>query len=295
VTPFELALVLASALLHAVWSTAIKGSRDPLTFNLLQGGFTIVVGAGVIAVADLSSLAPAVWRWLALTSVAHGLYIYWLSRALEHGDLTLVYPIARSTPAFLPLIAVPLFGESLTTGGMVGIAVVVAGMWLVQAGASLSWRSIATPATRYALLTLAATVVYSLADKGAMVELQRKPGTNRVPVAVLYYFLLSLGHLAIFAPLVFAQRGLRAIAAAGRRELGMATLASLLGLLGYGAILKALETAPASYVVAVRQASVFFALLLGVVRLHERPGRARVLGAVATVLGVALIVRFGAA
>ena len=35
-TPFEMGLVLASALLHAWWSFAIKRSRDPLVFNLLQ-------------------------------------------------------------------------------------------------------------------------------------------------------------------------------------------------------------------------------------------------------------------
>lgn len=292
-TPFELALALGSALLHAVWSTAIKGSRDPLTFNLLQGVFTVVVGSAVLALADLGSLPPAVWRWLALTSVAHGVYIYWLSRALEHGELTLVYPIARSTPAFLPLIAVPLFGESISLGGGLGIVIVVAGMWLVQAGATLDWRRFATPAARYALLTLGATVVYSLSDKGAMVALHEHAADSALPVAIVYYFLLAIGHLFVFGPLVLAQRGTRAIADAARSELGAATLASLIGMLGYGAILKALETAPASYVVAVRQASVFFALVLGIVSLRERPGRARLLGAAATVLGVALIARFG--
>ena len=35
-SPFEFALVLASALLHAGWSATIKGSRDPLVFNLRQ-------------------------------------------------------------------------------------------------------------------------------------------------------------------------------------------------------------------------------------------------------------------
>ena len=69
--------------------------------------------------------------------------------------------------------------------------------------------------------------------------------------------------------------------------------ASLISLFSYGAILKALETAPASYVVAVRQSSVIFALVLGVVRLREQPGRARLLGALATVAGVVLIARYG--
>ena len=52
-------------------------------------------------------------------------------------------------------------------------------------------------------------------------------------------------------------------------------------------------TAPASYVVAVRQTSVLFAVVLGVAVLRERPGRPRVVGAAATVLGVALIARWG--
>ena len=42
-----------------------------------------------------------------------------MSRAYQHGDLTLVYPITRSTPAFLPLIAVPLIGESISVGGAI--------------------------------------------------------------------------------------------------------------------------------------------------------------------------------
>jgi len=42
-------------------------------------------------------------------------------------------------------------------------------------------------------------------------------------------------------------------------------------------------------VVAVRQMSVLFALLFAVVWLRERPDRRRVIGATATVVGVALI------
>lgn len=291
--PFELALVITSALLHAVWSTAIKGSRDPLVFNLLQGAFSVAAGAVVLSQVEIASISPALWRWLAVTSVAHGLYIYWLSRALECGDLTLVYPIARSTPALLPLVAVPLFGESLTAGGGLGIAIVVGGLWLVQAGAGLDWRALRSPAARYAGLTLLATVGYSVADKGAMLELREHPVAGAVDAAIFFYFLLALGHLLVFAPLVLWKRGMAAVRLGARTQLGSATAASVVSLLGYGAILKALETAPASYVVAVRQASVFFALLLGVVLLGERPGRARALGAVATVLGVALIARFG--
>jgi drug/metabolite transporter (DMT)-like permease len=61
------------------------------------------------------------------------------------------------------------------------------------------------------------------------------------------------------------------------------------GVVGYGLVLQAFRTAPASYVVAVRQLSVLFATAIAVRFLGERPSRRRLVGAAATVVGVALI------
>jgi drug/metabolite transporter (DMT)-like permease len=77
-----------------------------------------------------------------------------------------------------------------------------------------------------------------------------------------------------------------------RRERGRAALAVAIGLVGYGLILEAYRRAPASYVVSVRQASVLFAVAISARYLGERPSRARVVGALATVAGVALIALF---
>lgn len=292
-SPFEFALVLASALLHAWWSASIKGSHDPLVFNLLQCGASLALAAVVLPLIHLDEIAVPVWRWLALTGFTHAFYFYWMSRAFEHGELTLVYPIARSTPAFLPLVAIPLFGDSVSAGGALGIGVVVAGMWMVHAGPGLHREAFASRAARYAYLTLLATVVYSLADKGAMAELARGPWSSPVPRAVAYYTLLTLACTTVFTPLVLRRRALAEIVRMAPCQLAAATRASCVSFLGYTLILKALETAPASYVVAVRQTSVLFAVALGVMHLREQPGRARVLGAAATVLGVAMIALWG--
>jgi drug/metabolite transporter (DMT)-like permease len=223
-----------------------------------------------------------------------------MSRAYEQGELTLVYPIARSTPALLPFVAVPLLGERITAGGALGIATVVGGMWLVQAGTAspqgiggLRSRAFAEPAVRYALLTLATTVGYSLLDKRAMVELAAHPWTSAIPRALAWNLLLWSASGSLFAVLVVRRRGAREILAAARKDLAAPTLAALVSLAGYSLVLEALATAPASYVVAVRQSSVLFALLLGVLHLRERPGRPRILGALATVAGVALIALSG--
>ena len=45
-TPVELGLILLSAFLHAVWSVSIKGSRDPMSFNVLQLVAPTLAGCG---------------------------------------------------------------------------------------------------------------------------------------------------------------------------------------------------------------------------------------------------------
>ncbi len=287
-TSRELTLVLLSALIHAGWSVAIKGSRDPLGFNLLQEVAPVAAALGVLPWLPLGALSPAAWGFLAATGVAHGLYFYWMSCAYERGDLTLVYPIARSTPAFLPLVAVPLLGETISAVGAAGIACVVAGLWAVALGPGVSRASLRQPAAGYAALTLAATVAYSLTDKGAMAELALAPWPSPVPRAVAYSLLLALANAAVFVPLAVSRRGLAPLRAAWP-ERWRATGAAAASFASYALILQALTTAPVSYVVAARQTSVLFALALGVVLLRERPGRLRLLGATATFLGVALL------
>jgi uncharacterized membrane protein len=293
VTLDALALVLASALLHAWWSVAIKDSRDPLAFNLLQ----LVAPVGLLLLiapwVTWSEIPAPVWRLLALTGVWHGLYFYWMSRAFEHGDLTLVYPIARSTPAFLPLISVPLLGESISFGAACGIAIVVAGIWLVGAGAGFSRAAFASPATRFALLTLAAGVGYSLTDKLSMTQLAAAPWSSAIPRAFVYAVLLGISGGAVFAPLAFVRTRGQILERVRASELGRASFASVVSYLGYALVLAALETSPVSYVVAVRQTSVLFALGLGMLWLRETPGRPRIWGALATVVGVGLIAGFG--
>jgi len=290
-----LLLVLGSAVLHAGWSAAIKSSRDPLCFNLLQVGAHLLLLTLLLPWIDLREVPPAAWRFLAATGIAHGGYFYWMSRAYEQGDLTLVYPIARSTPAFLPLLAVPLLGDPITPAGAAGIAIVVGGMWLVPIGAGFRWAAFRAPGAGYAYLTLAATVAYSFCDKGAMVALTRAPWTSPVPRAVFYCLAIGSASALVFAPLVVRRRGWTTVRAVGRKEAARAAAAALVSLLSYGMILESLRSAPVSYVVAVRQSSVLFALVLGVTWLGERPDRLRLVGAVATVLGVVLIALAGEA
>jgi drug/metabolite transporter (DMT)-like permease len=288
-TPFELGLVLVSALLHASWNTATKGSENPTAFLLGIEVLTAVVSLPLLFLFVFSEIATQVWWLLAGTGVTHSLYAFWLTRAYVHGELTLVYPIARSTPAFVPLLAIPLLGESVSISGAAGIALVVCGIWAVQTEGRLRIGELTSLGAIFAYLTLATTVVYSLIDKQSMHLLGEAAWSSPVPRAIVYMVLLYYFYIPLFAALSLPKVGWRAVQTVLRRETGAVVGSALCGVASYSLILHVMQTAPVSYVVAVRQSSVLFAVLLGVLFLRERPGRVRVLGAASTVAGVALI------
>ena len=282
-------MVLASALLHAIWSATIKGTRSPLAFLGVQAGFGLGLGLLALLSFRLQEIPASVWGILAGASLAHGLYSYAMSRAFERADLSQVYPIIRSTPAFLPLVAVPLLGEQLSWAGALGIAVVVAGIWLVHGDPRRGLRASLAPGMGAAWITLAMTVAYSLLDKEAMARLGRAPWSSPLPRSLVWFLLISAGSAAVLLPLARRQLPPGEMRACLRREGGLALAALAASLVGYGLILQAFQTAPASYVVAVRQLSVLFAVAIAALFLAERPTRPRTLGAAATVAGVALI------
>jgi drug/metabolite transporter (DMT)-like permease len=292
VSPLDLGLVLVSAFLHAVWSASIKGSRDPLTFSAMQQVTSFLGIAVLLLGCDLREIPAPLWRVLAATGVAHALYLYWMGRAYERGELTVVYPIVRSTPALLPFLAVAWLGETVSPGGAVGIAITVVGVWLVHTQGDLRRKAFVTPGAGFAYLSLLATVAYSLLDKRAMAIFEPAPWSGPLPRSIVYFFLIAIAHGVVFLPLALRRiprgtwRTLRA------DEWGTAFLATLISLGSYGLILEAYRRAPASYVVAVRQVSVLFAVGIAAAFLRERPSRPRILGAAATVAGVALIALF---
>ena len=295
VTPLAIGLVLGSAALHALWSVLIKHGRDPVAFNWLQmasgGAIALALLAGLPELrATLQDLDWDFWRWALAAAVCHGFYMLWLGRALAEADLSLVYPISRSTPAFLPFAAAPLLGERINASGVAGIAIVVAGIWLVQTRGELRLAALFRSETRFAWLTLLSTIGYAITDKGAMGALETTDWPSAFPRPLFYCLVTMLGAAIVMTPLLCTSPGwTRRLVACARAD-GWSAIAALgLSMLGYSLILEAFRTTPASYVVAVRQSSVLFAVALSALWLRERPGAVRIAGALVIAVGVSLV------
>src|SRR5262249_22309389 len=129
------ALIVVSALTHALWNLLTKRSAQPLaslTWTLLGG--SVVTGLRLWSLGEWVWPPEGSYKLLVLGGVAEAVYLYALSRAYVVGDLSLAYPISRgSAPPLVALWAAVLFGERLPWGGYLGIGLLVFGIMLTAA------------------------------------------------------------------------------------------------------------------------------------------------------------------
>lgn len=290
-------LVLLSATLHVTWNSLAKASESPVLFMGLKGGFLLAFAALALPALGLSELPADVMPAVIASGVLHALYALSLARAYERGDISFVYPIARSAPAFVPLCAFWLLGERLSAAGLLGIALVIGAVLLLQMrDGQLSWAtlrsSLARADGRWALATLACVVAYSLVDKAGMRALSNGTGIAPALRGPIYFLLENALAYGLYTT-VLVMRPPRDAAHIARKEWPLAALGAVLTMASYSLILHVMQTEPLSYIVALRQCSVLLAALYGWLWLGERQGRARLWLAGMISAGVTLVVVFG--
>ena len=286
-TALALALVLLSALCHAAWNLLLKRSGNPevFTWALLVSGSVVLFPLGVV----LFLLYPvsSTGYWLVLASVViHLLYFILLGRAYSRGDLSLVYPVARGIgPIFIPVLAVSILGEKVTPPAVLGIFVIISGLFLV------SWwgrfrQIVARPSillgdagVGYAVLTGMTITLYSLVDKQGVAHVQ----------PFLYMYLLTLGSAIGTSLYVLFKCGLAEVKLEWASNAWPILAAGLLAFLAYGLVLTALSLSQVSYVAPAREVGIVIGVLMGVFILKEPFGLGRVLGSSAIALGLLLI------
>lgn len=270
--------VMAAAALHAGWNVLLKIGLDRfLSASLIQ------IGAGLVALPLLPLVSVpqlAAWPWIALSAVLHIGYNIFLARAYGHGDLGQVYPLARgASPLLVAMIAIPLLGDSLSAGQLAGLLTLVGGLWLMALLGNRQHAGIQRQLLLDALLTALFIAGYTLADaNGARANGQAVAyalwlfAVNGLVMALVLLLMRGPG---VWWPLLGQWRG--GLAGGG------------MSLLAYGIAIWAMTQAPVALVSALRESSVLFALLLGVLWLKEPLPRGRLLACCVIAGGVALM------
>jgi drug/metabolite transporter (DMT)-like permease len=201
-------------------------------------------------------------------------YYFALSRAYQHGDLGLTYPLMRGTaPMLVALTSLTLLGEELTGLGTLGVVLISGGVLLLGASAGLMRHR---KAVLFALSNAVLIAIYTVVDaKGARIS-------GNVAQYVAMLFVLDGWP---FAVLVFLHRkGQVWSYVRGRWRLALGGALASVG--SYAIALWAMTVAPVAMVAALRETSVLFAAILGAWFLKEHWTTHRVLGTVSVVGGV---------
>ena len=284
--PLAIVLLLTSALMHALWNLILKQSDIKyvaMNWQVLLSGV-----AAIIALFFVGIPPRDMWPFAIASTILEVLYFLLLMYAYTDHDFSLIYPIARgAAPALVVIWAAIILSEIPTTGGMVGILLIVVGMIIIGATSLLN-NSENKPHLKGIFLALGVAFIislYTIVDGTAV---------KRHPDAALAYA-LSMFTLVPFltTPFMVRRFGWGAFAQAWRGQRWRLVLGGVLGVVAYTTALFAYSFAPLNYSEAIREVSVVIGAFFGWRFLNEQLGGYRLLGAGVIFGGIVLIAVFG--
>ena len=282
-----LVLVILSAVAHASWNFLLKRGTNQEVFIwwLLISTAILLLPLGVVLILLYPIEGPGWWYVLG-ASLLQVLYFIFLGRGYTHGDLSVVYPIARGLgSALVPVLGVVILDETISFTAVIGIIAIVLGIYIVYWWGRLSnilenpVRLLWDTGTRYALLTGLVIAAYSTWDKVGV----------RYVNPFLYMYLMSVGSALLLSPYMVKAFGTKLMYMEWDRAKGAIVTSGLLTFLAYGLVLTALTTSKVSYVAPVREVGIVIGVMLGTLVLKEPFGRGRLIGSGQIVLGLIIV------
>ena len=127
---FAIAILLVSAVLHTFLGSPHQTIRGQIHRHLLDGGIRRDVR---LVALFFTGLPPReMWVFAVISVCIEVIYFTALSYAYHDNDFSLIYPVARgAAPAFLALWSFLFLHEKLTTGGMIGLALIIGGLMII--------------------------------------------------------------------------------------------------------------------------------------------------------------------
>lgn len=289
---FVILIIFISTFMHAGWNLLARYTHAERDFYFKMLLITLVVGFIPAMWSEIAarSMTTTAWWCVAGSGVCAALYLFFLAKAYESSDFSIVYPIARALPViFIAFIDVAR-GRELTFFGWVGILLVSAGCALVPQNSikDIRLNNYLNIATLWMMFAALGTVGYTLLDKIAAEVVQQGPAS----AARYGYFYFAI---SFFPYLGFMQASKsHSVKNNSRRDWKLAVIGALFGFGAYWLILWAYQLSPvASYIVAFRQFSIVIGAIFAFILFKEQGVVVRLSGAVLIVMGLLLIAILG--
>lgn len=290
-------LVVFSAVLHAGWNILGKSSSGSgLAFTMAASlsacGVLTPYLIWYLTTIGWTSLPTEFWGMLTFSGLAQIVYLVGLIIAYKHADVGVIYPIARALPVMMVGAFSVALGHALSSQQWLGFVLITFGCILVPLThiRQVTLASYLNVGVFWALIAAIGTTGYSLMDKEALNLLtQQVSAVIHDQYSAIFY--LGAQFWAMGLPVV-----LWCLITGNLSELykawqirKSASMAGIMMASTYGLVLFAMTmTDNVSLVVALRQISIVFGLLMGVWLLAERWYLSRGVGVVLILCGLVL-------
>jgi uncharacterized membrane protein len=271
-------LVIVSAVLHALWNFTTKkvsGNLGVIYLGLAFASVFLIPFALISVVAN--GLVSLGYLFIIATGIIHTFYFFFLSKAYIHGNISVVYPIARGCGVVgTAAVAFVVLRESISMTGTIGIICTSLGIILI--GLHRGSQKGSNKGLIYAILVGLTMIFYSIIDKMAVAYVD--------PIVyILGLFFLSMFFLTPYMLITKKNE----LAEAWRKYKRYSMIIGIGSAAGYLIILFVFRLAQVSYVVAVREASVALGAILGMTYLGEGRSKGKILGVGLILTGLILI------
>lgn len=274
-------LVIISIFSHAYWNFLIKRSQNKHVFTGLSKLAEIVI-FGIPAIYYL-------WRegytleFASLAAVAACITFanyFFLSKAYEYGDLSLVYPISRSSILFLPILAYLLIDERIGFIGWSSVLLILFGTLTMHFGQDQRFsKQIISKGTLYAVLAALTVAGYTIWDKRSVTYMH----------PFLYFYSYTFLVAVFYNAFNFSYFKLKDIKTEWTLNKSGIVQVGFFNSFTYLLILTALSMSKTSYVGGLRQLSIVVGLFFGIRFLDERMTWQKVAGILLSLIGALLI------
>jgi phosphonate utilization associated putative membrane protein len=289
-------LVIFSALLHASWNILGKSKQGAGGAFFLASAFAPTVILAPFTLWFLSSIVLSLpmefWIWVSFSAVFQAIYILGLAYAYERADVGVIYPIARALPVLMVGVGSVLLGQTLTDIQWMGFSLITLGCLCVplMTFSQFSVSDYMNKGVAWAILAAVGTTGYSILDKVAIdIVTEYAKGTHCAQQVAIFYLGVQFTFMAATLSLVFSLTKQWQVFRQGWVMKKSATVAGIMMGITYALVLYAMTlTSNVSLVVALRQTSIIFGLLLGVIFLKEKWLYTRGLGVACIVVGLIL-------
>ena len=269
-------LIFFAAFLHALWNIIIKSLDYSLAGIAVKVFFQSIIFFPIIFFVPFPE--GITWFYITCSFLLHSLYFILLGSMYDRKDLTFIYPVARGcAPIFVTILSFIFLKDIIPFFGLVGILIICVALLLISFSSfntKIDFKTIGISIFIAFLIS-----IYTFSDGAGVRSVE-----NSLSFIVWNFFLggwISIGYVYLTKREdLFSLR---------IKDLILILSATIVSFTAYAIIIWSMKYEPFGIVASMRESSIIFAPLLGLIFLREKISSIRITSSILFFLGVVFI------